>query len=946
MGKARIVSGGAGGSYTIEVKYDTTRIDARLADIEATLPIIQAELDALDTQLTTSRTELTAAVAAMNDQINLINANKPFDGAYIDGLIGDMQAATSDIENKNIQIDDAYQTLTGYEAAIDAATQDETAKRAAYQQAQATLSAYVAETGDTSSGYYLSQVADVENKLAAYQTAQQITVDTKSVFEPQIATQKAEIAQLKNELKILQDQYKSVNAEFVAVTQAMEAWSKQDQGTIDAAGKVAIQANAKYVLTKFKRDEKKREVVELTQEQKWLNKAKTQSSETRQAWCADLTTNLGANTEVGTIEIAQEWQGVPPMIIRPGYSGGASYIDARDGALHKLPNMSAHSAWFNMCLYPAMAKWKPQYRRGTLTAKSGNSGTVALDDTFSSATQVVGGVNKISINQSPVILTNVPIEYMTCNGNAFKVNDRVVVEFQNRDWSQPKIIGFVENPRSCTMGRLNINNAGRLAWNDGEWVYTAGTQGAGSMNWVSESGHVLSWVCQSSVQASRYDQYPFSASTPYPLKQYFYYNGVYYNSPAAGENIEGGAIYIENNVQYVVLVCCSGVSIQQIGQKFYYTAFTEKVWITTLSSLIAGTPSWSTIGNWTDTQTGVRRSQAPWLFNASGNRAIAHRCKNGLEDYEDNQIISGYTNFLVFDEITITATIATRSKTEIPQSGSLIVAAEWFGDDLEYVNADYNCSGTWSVIILDEWGNTGFNAAYSCTVTIDYCGKALGTFTRSDSGAKTSINSSYYTMSSHIELPMILDLRDVDSAVWYKEDTTKSRTDSDGSTGTGRTIDGLISASIKIGGTYIKTENMNVSFHDLNAYVGYFVNEQPGETWTLNETTGKPIAQYMSRGSMIGTRDAKAPGFHTIMSSGLGGASCIPDNLNMTVRNSALYYFSQVAPDHYNVPGVMGSVAVLAWPTNPTKTINYLPVATAQAEAVSGRQSFYPMSAY
>lgn len=47
-----------------------------------------------------------------------------------------------------------------------------------------------------------------------------------------------------------------------------------------------------------------------------------------------------------------------------------------------------------------------------------------------------------------VCLSSVPIEYMDgINGAAFVAGDRVVVEFINQNWNQPKVIGFESNPR-------------------------------------------------------------------------------------------------------------------------------------------------------------------------------------------------------------------------------------------------------------------------------------------------------------------------------------------------------------------------------------------------------------------------------------------------------------------------------------------------------------------
>jgi len=38
---------------------------------------------------------------------------------------------------------------------------------------------------------------------------------------------------------------------------------------------------------------------------------------------------------------------------------------------------------------------------------------------------------------------------MTCHANAFEIDDRVVVQFTAGDWAQPRVIGFLDNPKPC-----------------------------------------------------------------------------------------------------------------------------------------------------------------------------------------------------------------------------------------------------------------------------------------------------------------------------------------------------------------------------------------------------------------------------------------------------------------------------------------------------------------
>lgn len=155
------------------------------------------------------------------------------------------------------------------------------------------------------------------------------------------------------------------------------------------------------------------------------------------AWCADYTTDLSG--DVGTIEVNGEHK--QPVIIRPGYNSGATYSATRDGQLQQPIASGGSAVFFNQSLLPAWQKHKPTYRVGTLVAKAGDVGTVDLDSATSSQ-------QAIAINKQAT-LTNIPIQYMTCNGAAFSVNDRVVVEFPGQNWDSPRIIGFESNPKPC-----------------------------------------------------------------------------------------------------------------------------------------------------------------------------------------------------------------------------------------------------------------------------------------------------------------------------------------------------------------------------------------------------------------------------------------------------------------------------------------------------------------
>lgn len=164
--------------------------------------------------------------------------------------------------------------------------------------------------------------------------------------------------------------------------------------------------------------------------------AQVDPTSTREAWCADLTEDGAVGSLVGTLDIPGDSSLV---LIAPGCReplGADGYLKAR--AL-----LSPEQAYFNAAILPGWQKWRPTYRWGTVTSidYEADTMTVALAPAQSSA-------QELPINQASV-LTDVPVVYMTCNAEAFEVNDRVVVQFVGQDWGAPRVIGFLDNPRPC-----------------------------------------------------------------------------------------------------------------------------------------------------------------------------------------------------------------------------------------------------------------------------------------------------------------------------------------------------------------------------------------------------------------------------------------------------------------------------------------------------------------
>lgn len=164
-----------------------------------------------------------------------------------------------------------------------------------------------------------------------------------------------------------------------------------------------------------------------------------------EAWCADWTQDLSG--EVGTIEIGGQYS-PSKVLVRPGYNGRAVWSKARDGQLMHIKCMGDAAAFYNLAMAPGWQKWMPTYRVGTILAKEGDTCSVRLDMVLSAYHRDAS----LDVTGAQAVLSGVAIEYMSCNGAAFEVGDRVVVEYRNRSATgeeTPVVIGFESHPKPC-----------------------------------------------------------------------------------------------------------------------------------------------------------------------------------------------------------------------------------------------------------------------------------------------------------------------------------------------------------------------------------------------------------------------------------------------------------------------------------------------------------------
>ena len=299
-----------------------------------------------------------------------------------------------------------------------------------------------------------------------------ITLDYGSAVQAQrVALLNARIAELSAELGAASSAYDAqqavVNAAIVALNEAIHAYAAAPQADPDpethkdeldaykaAAATVRTEQGTAYGL-KIKRDELSAELATTSSEANTWGGLQLQV--TQSAWCADFTED--ATGEVATIDIPGE---STLIVVAPG---GAPPT-ASDGQLVAREVQSPEQVFFNAAILPGIQRFKPTYRVGTVTSVDTDADTasVSLDAAYSSA-------QNLPINSSSS-LSAVPVEYMTCNAAIFETGDRVIVKFEGQDWSAPKVIGFVSNPKPCWPEEFYANLAAPVEFlTDGEYFY-------------------------------------------------------------------------------------------------------------------------------------------------------------------------------------------------------------------------------------------------------------------------------------------------------------------------------------------------------------------------------------------------------------------------------------------------------------------------------------------
>jgi hypothetical protein len=162
-----------------------------------------------------------------------------------------------------------------------------------------------------------------------------------------------------------------------------------------------------------------------------------QATVNKDAWCCTYTED-GAG-QVATIDINGESS---LTLIAPEARAWAP----ADGVMTMPHVMSPAQSFFNTAILPGWQKHRPTYRWGTISGLNKQENTASVD--LAPATSSAQGLN---INRFDS-LSDIPVQYLTCNAQAFELGDRVVVQFAPGVLPgdlDAKVIGFLDNPKPC-----------------------------------------------------------------------------------------------------------------------------------------------------------------------------------------------------------------------------------------------------------------------------------------------------------------------------------------------------------------------------------------------------------------------------------------------------------------------------------------------------------------
>jgi hypothetical protein len=286
--------------------------------------------------------------------------------------------------------------------------------------------------------------------------AEIVRIDTEEL--PAITTKinaaQAKLFSLKDEMDLLIAQF-GLDLIDIEVLGAKAAEAQAAQQTLEE-----LQAEYNRTLMKIRGH---RKMID-GQLEKWIE----QSTFEQQWWCADYTTDLTGTVGVCETNIEAFWH----FVLEPGYFTAGAYEKDVHGTNQFAIGNTPSGTFYNLAVKPALQVGRPIFVKGRLLAvdRGTNTATVQILEVPSSIQLLdVRPKNKdVGDEEDPYTFQSVPIVYMGCNAQAFRVGDEVLVEYRRppTDPQEPpevpraddptdkfrgdmRVVGFISHPRPC-----------------------------------------------------------------------------------------------------------------------------------------------------------------------------------------------------------------------------------------------------------------------------------------------------------------------------------------------------------------------------------------------------------------------------------------------------------------------------------------------------------------
>ncbi len=276
----------------------------------------------------------------------------------------------------------------------------------------------------------------------------------------------------------------------IAIASGIEEDIKKETLTLNQADTYLNEQEREMSLLKLRK-------LSLEQRKEFAQKYRKDPIETT-AWCADFSSDILG--EVSTVEIVSSTQ--HPVIIRPGGIKGDEAVYANTDGMMASPESNDAFGWlFNTMMLPGHQKWFSRYRIGNISAfhtDDPNKCNVVFDEEESKEL-------KLNINQQESAY-NLPIVYLECHAEAFKLGDRVIVEHEEvkgsedeRGVYQPKrVIGFESHPRPCGLSFIIWAGTNTIDYNRKYFILKRGVlserEGLDNFELVDDGKYNLIWT--------------------------------------------------------------------------------------------------------------------------------------------------------------------------------------------------------------------------------------------------------------------------------------------------------------------------------------------------------------------------------------------------------------------------------------------------------------------